>query len=1585
MNRIYHFIGALDARNLLILAAAFLFFASCAKSEIAQNDAIAPSSEAAVPGEGDEAGPDAPENPDEPDDPSQDGPSIHASDWISPDHFNMVQMELAACADIENNPSATKLFGLESAFVREEPLDEEGTRTHLGDVVNNKQLIYWDQDDKIKIYYYSGSSNYTEGTIKHGGSADSTIDGWVNEDDDYYYAFYPYNDDPAGGIVTAVTYDGDATYPYGAFTVTVPAEQDGQFENCHLAVGKASKTGRNFAFSNVGSYMKITVSNTTATGITLQATNASDNIVGQFVVPFTDEAGTVGTPVFVEDTGASSVTVSLPEERTGPVTVYVALLPNVTFSKGFRLRYEYDDDTRMPGFAYVKRDGRSISRRKILNISTLDDRIRTDYFVRTDGSYSDADASGAGASWDAALNVNGLADLIMQPLSGTSQDDMAAYDRAVMLDGANIHIAAGEYCLYDAGADQSTTAYAALKMEYTGYDRQVRVRFYGAYPSSATGTSTAVRDTALYVTAFVGGTDKGILALGNQTDVRLDGLTFKDCAVDASSTGALKIASGLTGTASLQATSCTFANNANSSTYTGAACLFHSGTIAMEKCTFTGNFARNGSALNIYSDAAPTVSLSRCKFSGNRTFNTSGALQNEGGTLTVSDCLFDSNSCAVSDTTVFGAGGAFHANGAGSVTTFTRCLFTGNSAKFGGVLSLQQARVTCTDCIFTDNSAWRNQGTGKTDPTGKGAGGVAYLYDSSSYLTLEGCTLSGNSAPYASAGAIYVGNGASLTLDAGTAFTGNFCYIQGGAINCDGILTANGTSASPVSFIHNYTTQPTQAAGNGGGLRVAGTGSAALSYVSFTGNVAGSGSANKYSNGGGLQVDGATAFSASHCTFSGNLARNGGGFHALSGSATYTLSDCTFSSNWCNEENDYFDATISSCNFHGAAACVTGSTVVFTDCTFYDNRAYNGSGALHINNASSDVTCSGCTFSSNSALTSSAWGGAVIVEAGSFTATGGTSFASNAAYSGGAIAHAAGTTLSLSDCTFSSNTATNKGGAVYSEETSALTFTNCGFSGNSATASEGGDAICAPSATSLTLTGSSLSSNYVTGHTTTVPIHSPSVTAYTFEYLNFKNNTSSRNGCLMNLDNSANRTFAISNCNIEGNSAPNGGAIYANLKRVSSITAGKGDCTISNTTIKDNTATADESLGGAIYWNCASWSNSLGSPKLYISDGSALEGNQAGKAGSAIYLNIGRVCLDQSSVKNNTFASYVTDADGRGGTLYMGSSYSKYDITNCELSGNAADGRGGVVYVNGGRVFMTNCICNDNTTYSRGGVFCQQGSGFVLARRCSFVGNRVTASSGWGNFIHVYGGSTQYSMLLNCTVDEGSSLLSRACINGTVNLLMTHCTLIANSSGDAGKAIRVENGRNGLLLNNIILNRGGGDAIFHSGSYNWSSYGGYNILGTVNQNGQTVSNIPGGRTGDQTGKTEANLGYWLWNEAGYYSWDGTVGGTATATPAIDNAGYTDYVSLGLASGFNYNFTASDSYDFSVTTSNLGNNLMTVWGASEYYRDQRGETTADRRIAGNNFPGAYAPLSPSYNAGGGGTYSGSDINTNSYEY
>ena len=1119
------------------------FAASCAKSEIAQDDSIMNPAQAAVSNEtqddpaGDDQGdPSDPSNPD--------GPAQHGSDYISPDQFNLIPVSFNACADEDNasqGPAqagafATKgLFSMEDAASREEPLDEDaddcGVKTTLGD--DNK--ISWIQGDQLKIYYYNGEENYTTATIKHDG-ATSTFDALINPADKYYYAFYPNNDAEHCPVTTSVTYEGDATYEYGAMTITIPSTQNGAFENCHLAVGKATAEDKQFTFSNVGSYMKLKVANTTATALTIQATNTSDKIVGTFTVPFAEDGLGIDEENISLGECSCSLRVNLPTPREANTVVYVALLPGVDFTDGFRIRYEYGDSKVHPGFAYVKRDNgartnRQVDRKKILNfattsVPTLDERIREDYFVKTDGACSDVDVTRAGASWGNALNVTGLRDLLAQPVDGSgNQIYDEDYDRAWMLDGATIHVAEGDYYLAGSAANFE------VKMEFTGYTRQVAVTVKGSYPDDLEGTSLAGRDTTAYRSAFTGNNEAGIFWLANQTDLTFDGITFKNARFNAQH-AAVHLDSGNSGNTTVTLDGCRFLENSNSDNYSAASIAIQKGTANITNCYFARNYARNGSCINMGAGDG-SVTISDCLFEHNSTYNTSGAVQNAGKTATITGCTFDHNTAGD-----FG-GGAFHANGSGSTTTFTDCIFSTNSAVQGGAVSIQSATATFTGCEFSSNSASSgNQGRAgngeMTESTGTAivdnvAGGAIVLHNNSANCTLNGCTFTGNTAPNGCGGAIGFKNvAATLNINSGTSFTGNQAYFHGGAIHAlGGGFTITGTSASKVTFTNNKTLATGIQYANGGAIWLGSSISASMTYAKFDGCEAGqeSGETVNYSNGGAISVNAVTSFTASNCEFTACRGRSGSVLNlALGNSSTCTFTTCNFHDN-IGRSGALKNGT--SGNFHGGVASLNSGEVTFNTCTMTDNTAYNGAGALYINEADAVAHLNGCTLSGN--YVGNGDGGCITVNYGSLDLKGGTvsnNYLSGVRRNGGAIklednavsAHiwngctlsgnscyeghggcicASGGTLTLENSTFSNNQVTSRyvsethayqshGGAFYITNTStSLTATGCTFTGNAnldASADSGSDprggVLCVNSDCNVAFTNCLFSGNH---------------------------------------------------------------------------------------------------------------------------------------------------------------------------------------------------------------------------------------------------------------------------------------------------------------------------------------------------------------------------------------------------------------------------------------------------------------------------------------------------------------------------
>lgn len=148
----------------------------------------------------------------------------------------------------------------------------------------------------------------------------------------------------------------------------------------------------------------------------------------------------------------------------------------------------------------------------------------------------------------------------------------------------------------------------------------------------------------------------------------------------------------------------------------------------------------------------------------------------------------------------------------------------------------------------------------------------------------------------------------------------------------------------------------------------------------------------------------------------------------------------------------------------------TGGNVTLTNVvmTGLGSTALNG-GAVHM--ASGNLTVSGSTFNNNIG----AYGGHIHVQGGAVLNVTSSTFDGGRATRGGGLSVSTAT-LTMTNSTLSSNVATDWGGAIRSTVASTVTLDNCAFSGNSATNQEGG-AISSAGGGTLVISESSFSDN----------------------------------------------------------------------------------------------------------------------------------------------------------------------------------------------------------------------------------------------------------------------------------------------------------------------------------------------------------------------------------------------------------------------------------------------------------------------------------------------------------------------------
>lgn len=284
----------------------------------------------------------------------------------------------------------------------------------------------------------------------------------------------------------------------------------------------------------------------------------------------------------------------------------------------------------------------------------------------------------------------------------------------------------------------------------------------------------------------------------------------------------------------------------------------------------------------------------------------------------------------------------------------------------------------------------------------------------------------------------------------------DFCIISGNNVeNSYHVVTGSGTDSTAIVDAFAITAGNANGSDSdrfGGGLYTDNS-TIIVTNCTISGNSAAL-------HGGGMHSDSSIP-QMSTCLFIGNsAAEGGGGMRALRGSPT--LSNCIFVANsaaWGGGLATLFaNATMSNCVFEGNSAESGGGlnngggNPTVTGCTFSQNsaRSLDGGGMYNINNISLSVTNS--TFSGNTA--SGNGGGMLNQENGSLTVASCT-FDGNTANSGGGMMNSSNGNSVLTDCTFSENSVVGAGGGIYCHR-SDTHVTSCKFVGNSADGFGGG-------------------------------------------------------------------------------------------------------------------------------------------------------------------------------------------------------------------------------------------------------------------------------------------------------------------------------------------------------------------------------------------------------------------------------------------------------------------------------------------------------------------------------------------------
>jgi hypothetical protein len=263
-------------------------------------------------------------------------------------------------------------------------------------------------------------------------------------------------------------------------------------------------------------------------------------------------------------------------------------------------------------------------------------------------------------------------------------------------------------------------------------------------------------------------------------------------------------------------------------------------------------------------------------------------------------------------------------------------------------------------------------------------------------------------------GAVY-GESSGLTF-LNTDFTGNHAEIDlgyGGAVH----VRACVLQMTGCTLTDNY-------ADYGGGLFSAYS-TVEVSGCSFVGN--------STNGAGGVWCDSVTYGTFEDCTFTGNDGFFGGGGMHCSGWSNVSVTGCTFTANESNGA--------------GAGLRADGASPIVTDCTFYGNVVFSGSGGGVTCRATAQPQFVGCVFDSNSAF-GAAGGGLESVN--SIPVLEDCTFTRNYATIFGGGLFCASSPAELTDCSFAENLTEGSGGGVYLTDLADASVVSCSFERNTA-------------------------------------------------------------------------------------------------------------------------------------------------------------------------------------------------------------------------------------------------------------------------------------------------------------------------------------------------------------------------------------------------------------------------------------------------------------------------------------------------------------------------------------------------------
>ncbi|MCI5779234.1 MAG: hypothetical protein MR051_05410, partial [Lentisphaeria bacterium] len=784
-----------------------------------------------------------------------------------------------------------------------------------------------------------------------------------------------------------------------------------------------------------------------------------------------------------------------------------------------------------------------------------------------------------------------------------------------------------------------------------------------------------------------------------------------------SSSGAL----GASGTTTV--TDCLFDGN-TSSGGAGAISIGGKGDVTVTGTTFADNLGGEGT-IYIY---LGNLTISGSTFTGN-TSSKNGIVFNQGGTLTIGNVVFDSN------TTSGDYKGAIYTAATGGTNPVTTINGTITLMSTSEILYFRGAAPTIdTTAFFAEEETWHatvinaaGYAPGTSTSWIKTYGGGQYIVDPEGYNVIMDNTgyflVKGD---YTTAGFVSDRNTHALAGADGTHYAGIRYASVSDALSAQSIVFMNAAVDTLISVTNGKTLTvfDTEVVASGT-FSVAGSGTLNLENTQFSGN-----SVRAIMNYGNINI--------TDSMVRGYRGGEGAFIYSYDSNGKVAIHGSTFSGN-------------SSSSRGGVIEVQNGSQLTVGDAVFDGNTAAGGGGALYVNGGTSGILIDGKITLVTATDTIVTNVGNITIDAAEFFPDEGTWFAQ--------VVESQGTGIGSGSSWLSGSIQTPDGfNAVRDQSGYYLVkgeYTGAGFvsgtnthtyiddDGNRYAGVRYATASGAMGSESLVFTDTDEAGQITVGSGKTLFVHDVTLTGHS---------ASNDGGVFVN-----NGTLEIRDAELSGNRAKGGGAVRNNAALIfdhaviSDNTAGEGGAiynpyasatiTATNTVFAGNRTTG--SSGGAIKME--------GGGTLTASN-TVFSGNTAGGGnnGGAIYNNASRVILTGVTFGGNSAkqgaaigltGAAVTEVNGGtfgGNTASEGAAIigaGTTTLANVIFDGNSATES--VIYMTGGTWSAHNVTFSNNSVTKNGAL--QVGGGAMRAGNLTF--NNNTAGSG-GKALHVSGNAT---------------------------------------------------------------------------------------------------------------------------------------------------------------------------------------------------------------------------------------------------